>query len=370
MEFLGDTVHYLASFILIISVIVFIHEYGHFWVARRCGVKVESFSIGFGPEIWGWNDRHGTRWKFSVFPLGGYVKMFGDVGAASTPDEKKLKKMTAEEKRGAFHLKPLWAKAAVVSAGPIANFLLAIVILAFFFMYYGRPETTPEIGTVVEDSAAEAAGFQVGDIIMELDGKRIGRFEEIQRIVSLSPDIPLSFVIQRGETLIEGTITPTLSKSTDIFGNEVEIGLIGVASSTVNYKTLGPSAAIIAGVTETYSISVNTLKAVGQMITGTRSTDDLSGVLRIAKYSGQSTEKGIHTVLWFMAVLSINLGLINLFPIPMLDGGHLMYYAIEALSGRPLAERVQEYGFRIGFALLIALMIFATVNDLRHFNIF
>ena len=370
MELASDFFHSFLSFILIISVIVFIHEFGHYYVAKLCGVRVEAFSIGFGPEIYGWFDKDKTRWKISAFPLGGYVKMFGDVGEASTPDKKKLEKLSKEERRYAFHLKPLRQKAAIVSAGPAANFILAIVILSIFFLYYGRPETLPVVGDVMAGSAADQAGFKKDDVIVELDGQKIERFEQIQRIVSLNPGLPLDYVIDRNGNLITGSLTPILVETTDIFGNKIVAGRLGITSGKVQHVKMDLATAIVAGFTETYNISVNTLKAVGQMITGQRSADDLSGILRIGKYSGQAAEKGFSTILWFMAVLSINLGLINLFPIPMLDGGHLLYYAVEAARGRPLAEKVQEYGFRFGLVLLITLMVFATFNDLKYFNIF
>lgn len=370
IEFLSDAGHYVASFFVIISIIVFIHEYGHFWVARRTGVKVEAFSIGFGPELFGWNDKKGTRWKISLMPLGGYVKMFGDIGPSSAPDDDTLAKMTEEERKGAFHFKPLWAKAAVVAAGPMANFILAAVILVGFFTLFGRPETLPEIGKVQEGSAAEEIGLQSGDVILSLNGESISRFEEIRRIASIRPNEVMEITYQRDGETRSDTIVPKLTQSKDIFGNEVEIGLLGITSSGTGYRNMGLLEAIPAGVIEVYNISANTMKAIGQIITGTRSAEELSGVLRIGKYSGQATEQGISTVLWFMAVLSVNLGLINLFPIPVLDGGHLMYYLIEAFKGRPMAHEFQEWGMRVGFALLIMLMVFATYNDLKHFNLF
>lgn len=370
MELLGLALHYFLSFAIVISVIVFVHEYGHYWVARRCGVKIETFSIGFGPEIFGWTDKAGTRWKLSILPFGGYVKMFGDVGAASTPDNTKLKKMTKAEKEGAFHLKPLWKKAAVVGAGPAANFIFALIVLTGFFLAFGRPETAPVIGSIVKESAAEKAGFQIGDTIQTLNGKSIERFEDIRVIASLNPDTALPYTLNRKGEAVTGSITPKLSATKDIFGNEVKVGLLGITSGSYNYKKLGLSESIIASFKETYTISASTLKAIGQMITGKRSAEDLSGILQIGKLSGQAANQGIITVIWLMALLSINLGLINLFPIPMLDGGHLMYYAVEAVSGRPLAERIQEYGFRLGFVLLMLLMVFATFNDLRRFNVF
>ncbi len=370
MDLIANGLHYALSFFFIISVIVFIHEFGHYYIARRCGVRVESFSIGFGKEIYGWTDKHGTRWKLSLFPLGGYVKMYGDYGAASTPDAAKLKRMSAKQKSEAFHFKSLKQKAAVVSAGPLANFVFAIVILSVFFWAYGRPETTPEVGSIVKESAAEEAGLKVGDRILSISGSTITRFEDIREVASMHPDEALDLTYQRGDKVHTATITPRLSETTDIFGNKIRVGLIGIGSTKVEYRALNPLQAFPAAVIEVYNISANTLKAIGQILTGRRSSDELSGILRIGQYSGQATTQGIAVILWFMAVLSVNLGLINLFPIPVLDGGHLMYYALEALKGRPLAEKFQEWGYRAGFAILMALMAFATYNDLKHFNIF
>lgn len=370
MELFTLILHNFFSFIVIISVIVFIHEFGHYWVARRCGVRVDAFSIGFGPEVWGWDTKSGTRWKICAIPMGGYVKMFGDEGAASTPDNKKLKKLTKAEEKVAFHTQPLFSKTLIVLAGPVANFLLAIIILSCFFATYGRPEATSEIGEVKEKSAAASIGLVAGDVIIELDGTKISRFEDIRNIATLNPNLELSITYDRAGKIIHDKITPVLSETTDIFGNKVKIGILGVLPGAVTHKEMSPGEAVAAGVTETYDISVRTLKAIGQIIVGTRSRDELSGILRIGDYSGKAVDRGFETVLWFMAVLSINLGLINLFPVPMLDGGHILFYAIEAARGRPLAEKVQEYAFRIGFTLLIMLMIFATFNDLKHFGIF
>ena len=361
--------HNLFSFIVIISVIVFIHEYGHYWVAKRCGVRIDSFSIGFGPEVWGWDDKSGTRWKISAFPLGGYVKMFGDEGAASTPDSKKIKKLTAAEEKVAFHTQSLPTKSAIVSAGPIANFLLAIVILTALFFQHGKPITTSEVGEIVEGSAAAEIGLQSGDIIIELDGSDISSFQDIQNIASMSPDIEMTITYLRDGRKIQNKITPRPSETEDLFGNKVSVGILGIRSGKIIYKEMSFGESLIASTTETYSISIRTLKALGQMITGKRDSSEISGILRIAEYSGQSVDKGFDAILWFMAILSINLGLINIFPVPMLDGGHLMFYAVEVASGRPLAERVQEYAFRVGFVLLIMLMVFATYNDLKHFEV-
>ena len=370
MELLQIIFQNLLSFVFILSTIVFIHEYGHYWVAKKCGVKIDSFSIGFGKEIFGWSDKAGVRWKVSLIPLGGYVKMFGDEGEASTPDGEKIKEMSAEEKAVAFHTQPLFSRFMIVLAGPIANFLLAIIILTGFFNYYGRPETLPVVNSVVAGSAAEGIGLQEGDKIIEIDGNNISTFEELRTVASMHPDMEVTITYSRGEEVVEAKITPKKTVSKDIFGNEIEVGLIGISSNSVQYKELGIFSAFTTSITETYSLSARTLEAVGQMITGARPADQISGILRIADYSGKSVEQGLRTVLWFMAILSINLGLVNLFPIPMLDGGHLFFYIIEGVTGKPLSEKTQEYLFRFGFAVLISLMLFATFNDLKHFNIF
>lgn len=365
------TVDYVLPFIVIISIIVFIHEFGHYWVARRCGVKIEQFSIGFGREIFGWTAKSGTRWKVAMVPMGGYVKMFGDEGASSSPDAEKIKKMSKAERKVAFNTQPLPAKFAIVSAGPAANFILSILILAFFFSHYGMAESNSEVGSVVEDSAAQSIGLKPGDKIVELKGEKVTRFQDIQGIVSLHPNIEISIAYEREGKVVHDKITPRLKESSDLFGNKVKIGLIGISPGGVIHSAkLAPLPAIKAAVTETYTICVRTMTALGQMVTGTRSANELSGIARIAEYSGQAASRGMETILWFMAILSINLGLINLFPVPMLDGGHLFLYAIEAVRGRPLGEKTLEYCFRFGLVVLVSLMLFATFNDLKHFGIF
>lgn len=370
MELVTLIAHNIVSFVIIISVIVFIHEFGHYWVARRSGVKIDAFSIGFGPEIWGWVDKAGTRWKISAVPLGGYVKMFGDEGAASTPDKEKLKKLSKEEEKVAFHTQPLLNKFMIVAAGPAANFILAIIILSFFFVIYGRPETSSEIGKVLEGGAAAEIGLRPGDVITALDGEKVTRFDQIRNIVMLHPNIEIPVTYQRNGEEISTTITPQLKETSDMFGNTIQLGQIGIGPGTPVHKKLGVVESMGAAVAETYDICKRTLEAIGQMFTGQRSTDDISGILRIADYSGQSVSQGLQTVFWFMAVLSINLGLINLFPIPMLDGGHLLFYVIEAIVRRPLPEKAQEMFFRGGFVLLVMLMLLATFNDLKYFGIF
>lgn len=369
MEILTLLVHNIFSFVVILSAIVFLHEFGHYWVAKRFGVKIESFSIGFGREIFGWNDKSGTRWKVCWAPLGGYVKMFGDSGAASTPDNEKIRLMSEEEKKQAFYYKKLYQRFLIVLAGPAANFITAIVILSFFFSIYGRPETKPIIEVVVKDSAAEKIGLKPGDEIVELGGTKITRFEQIKGIVSLNPGIAISITYVRDGKEIKTTITPQVHETKDIFGDVTKVGLIGVSSTIAEFKKLGVLDSVMASVHETYDICDKTMMALGQMITGQRSAQDISGILRIADYSGKSVDQGIKMVFWFIAILSINLGLVNLFPIPMLDGGHLFFYLIEGVRGRPLSEKTQEYFFRFGFLILMSLMLFATFNDLRHFNV-
>ena len=369
MELAQVILHNIFSFIVIISIIVFIHEFGHYWVAKRFGVKIESFSIGFGKEIFGWNDKSGTRWKIGWAPLGGYVKMFGDAGAASTPDNSALKEMTAEEKSHAFYYKKLYQRFLIVLAGPVFNFITAIIILSFFFNIYGKPETKPIVSEVMKESAAEAIGLKAGDIITELDGKKISSFEQIRGIIALHPNIEISIKYVRDRNEVETKVTPKAHETKSIFGDIAKIGLIGITATEADYKKLGVMQSIGTSVTETYDISAKTLQAIGQMITGQRPASEISGIIRIADYSGKSVDQGLRMVFWFMAIISINLGLVNLFPIPMLDGGHLFFYIIEGLKGKPLSEKTQEYFFRFGFLVLVSLMLFATFNDLKHFNI-
>ncbi|GIK96100.1 MAG: zinc metalloprotease [Alphaproteobacteria bacterium] len=367
MEFIGGLPHYLISFLIVLSVLVFVHELGHFWVARRCGVRVEVFSIGFGPELFGFNDRHGTRWKFSALPLGGYVKMFGHT--ETVPDGEGGERPILPEERGeAFHYKRLSQRAAIVFAGPLANFLFAIVVLAALFAIHGQTLSSTVIGEVVPGSAAEAAGLQPGDRILSLNGREIDSFEEVAQVVQFRLDQPLEVVVERDGAALALNALPDAVETTDAFGNTHRVGRLGITSSgpgeMVRY---GPVSALGMAVQETYRITVSTLEAVWQMVIGVRPSEEIGGVLRIAKMSGDVAQVGFASTVFFAAVLSINLGLINLFPVPMLDGGHLAFYALEALRGRPLDARTQEWGFRIGLVLVLALFVFATHNDLMSF---
>jgi len=366
MEVFSNVWYYGFVFLAVLTVLVFVHELGHYWVARRNGVRVEVFSIGFGPEIFGFHDRAGTRWKFSAIPLGGYVKMFGDADAASRPDGREL---SADEREVSFHHKRLGQRAAVVAAGPIANFLFAIVALAVLFMLYGQPRTPPVIEQVMEDGAAAEAGMMAGDRVVRMNGREVDRFQDILQEIVMYPGQPIEMVVERDGEVVDLVVTPRIVTVTDRFGNEHTIGRLGVLRGADEYVRLQPIEAVWQAARETYTLSTGILVNVWQIIAGVRSTEELGGPLRIAQMSGDVAQVSFGALIWLMAVLSINLGLINLFPIPMLDGGHLLYYGIEAVRGRPLGERAQEYGFRIGLALVLTLMVFVTWNDIVQFGV-
>jgi regulator of sigma E protease len=362
------------AFVFILCVVVFIHELGHYLAAKRAGVRVEVFSLGFGPELYGWNDRSGTRWRVSLLPLGGYVKMFGESvptdGSGRTPEdrERAAKTMTDDERKVAFVHKSLGRRAGIVAAGPIANFVLAWVVLAALFMTVGRPFTPADVGEVTPGSAAQAAGLQPGDKFVRVGGESVARFEDVRRIVSLSPERPIDVVIERDGREISLKIVPQRAVESDNFGNRREVGRLGVSRGGQAFEKLSPTAALAAAGDETYQVTAGTLQAVGQIVSGTRSADELGGPIRIAQMSGQAAQNGLASVFWFLAVLSINLGLINLFPVPLLDGGHLLFYGFEAVRGRPLSERTVEYGFRVGLGLVVTLFLFVTYQDLSRFQ--
>lgn len=361
--------HYVLSFLVVLTVVVFVHELGHYWVARRNGVRIEVFSIGFGPELFARNDRHGTRWRVGAIPFGGYVRMFGDADESSRPDTER--EMTDEEKAVAFPHKRLGQRAAIVAAGPIANFIFAILLFWGLFMAVGKPFTPPVVGEVRPGSAAEAAGMKAGDRIVGIDSAAIERFEQIQGIVRFHSGGPLHLRIERGGAALELEATPIMSELTDRFGNVHKVPLLGisVASGQTESQRLGPGQALLEGVATTFVITERTLQSLWQMILGVRGVEDLGGPLRIAKYSGEAAQGGFLEIVYFIALLSVNLGLINLFPIPMMDGGHLAFYAAEGVLRRPLGVRTQEYGFRIGLILILFLTILATWNDLVHLKV-
>jgi regulator of sigma E protease len=357
---------YVVPFLFVLTIVVFFHELGHFLVARWCGVRVLTFSIGFGPELVGFNDRHGTRWKLSAIPLGGYVKFFGDDNAASVPDTETIRQMSEEEKRDSFFFKRVPQRAAIVAAGPIANFLLAIVIFAAVFTFYGKQATPARVDSVQPNSAAQAAGFQPGDLIVAIDGRRIETFTDMQRLVSASAGQTLDLEVDRGGARLHVKATPALTELKDNFGNVHRIGVLGITGAREPPVRVDPLTAVKLGVDETWFVVERTLSYIGGVVVGKESADQLGGPIRIAQVSGQVATAGFVALIHLAAVLSISIGLLNLFPIPLLDGGHLLFYAIEAIRGRPLSDRAQEVGFRIGLAIVLLLMIFATFNDILH----
>src|SRR6266700_7508600 len=321
-------------FIVILTVLVFVHEFGHYFIARWNRVRIEVFSIGFGPELFGWWDRAGTRWKFSTIPLGGYVKMFGDSDASSGLPIARLGELSAAEREVSFPCKRLGQRAAIVAGGPLANFVFAIVVLALLFITYGQPYTPAEVGQVMPGSAAEASGIHAGDAIVSINGRTIDRFEDVQQMVRLNPSVPMTMVVRRDGTLVDLKVTPSLIEESDRLGRR-QIGQLGIRGGGTKYIQRDPGSAVVSAVSETWNLSATTLAAMGQMVIGTRTTDELGGPLRIAQLSGEIAQGGLVPLLWFMAVLSVNLGLINLFPVPVLDGGHLLFYAAEAIRGKP-----------------------------------
>lgn len=452
----GNIWTYGVSFLIVLSVLVFIHEWGHYIVARLCGVRVETFSIGFGKEIFGRYDKNGTRWKFAMIPLGGYVKMFGDTDPASTghkkeveSDEGDARPMTEEERKVAFFSQPVWQRALIVFAGPAINFIFAILLLAGLYMFVGKPVTPATVTAVEVGGAADTAGFQPHDIVLDINGRAVHEFGDIQRAVTIALDTPMDFTVDRDGEIIQLTATPERNELTDRFGFTHERGMIGilgpgngidistieavngqtlpddinakrdvissqmgsdftitlegfdedsefrvdpvtsseqpasdeseVSEDTVPYEnilflneqtgaidilTMSPLTAISEAGLRTYEITADSLKAVGQIITGVRSATELGGIIRIGAIAGDMAQQGFIALITFTALLSINLGLINLFPIPVLDGGHLVFYAIESVKGSPVSERSQEYAFRFGLVVIIALMLFTNVNDI------
>lgn len=451
---------YFVPFLVILTVLVFVHEMGHYLVARWNGVRVEVFSIGFGKTLFGWTDKAGTSWKIAAIPLGGYVKFFGDANPASTPDGEALSELTDEERQVSFHHKRLRQRVAIVAAGPIANFIYAIVVLAIVYVAFGQRTTPPEIGRVLPNSVGSAVNLQRGDVILEVDGDQVYRFEQVQQAVLLNPNRELQFKILRDGQAIDIAVTPAPFKTADIDGIEREFGDLGIVASNParvgavragspaavagfqpddvivqidgtgidtfeqlqdivgasagrelavdvdrqgrvvalrvaaakNQRTLddgsvvdywligieraqrplvrhGPGTAVIEALRTSVDMIDGTLKYVGQMIIGRRGTEDLGGPLRIAQVSGEAAKLGIEQLIQLSVLLSLNLGLINLFPIPLLDGGHLMLYAYEAVRGRPLTDRMQEYAFRFGLAVILTLTVFVTWNDLVNLRV-
>ena len=370
MELMTGFAHNIFWFLVVLTLVVFIHELGHYSVAKMCGVKVEVFSVGFGREIFGVTDKAGTRWKFSFLPLGGYVKFYGDLGYSGEKDQSADAEMSDEERKLSFHYKSLGQKSAIVAAGPLANLLLAVVISTLIFSVVGRSYTPPVIDVVMEGSVADLSGIQPGDRIVKIGNKKINRFEEVQQVVMFNPGKKLDFTIDREGKLIFLPVAPARSEFVDpITGNTHEIGLLGVSVDGREVEKVSFAAAVVEAVTHTYSISIQTLQGIGQIITLTRSAKELGGPILIAQLSGAQAANGPVSFFGFVVVLSITLGLINFFPIPMLDGGHLLFYFVELVRGKPLGARIQEYFFRMGFAIVIMIMAFAIFNDLSRPNV-
>jgi len=366
LDFLPDPVRTVLAFVVVLGVLVFIHELGHYLAARWRGIHVERFAVGFGRPIAAWADRRGTEWRIGWIPLGGYVKLHGqETPADATPEQK-----AAWRPGETFHDKPVRDRAIVVAAGPLANFILAALLFGALFYAVGREVPDPagvqtRIGMVVGGGAADGAGLRRGDVIVALDGRSVARFEDIQAHVTPRAGQAITVTVERDGRELSVPVTPRAVEA-----NGATVGRLGVqAAPAVRYESVDPFTALRAGVERTASVSWQTLAAVGQMITGSRGTEELGGPLGIGKIAGDAARLGFDTFIVFMAVLSVNLALINLFPIPVLDGGHLMFYAAEAIRGRPLPAKAQEIGFRAGFALLITLFVFATWNDLTNLGV-
>ena len=365
---------YILPFLFLILVVVFIHEYGHYYFARKYGVGVTDFSIGFGKEIFGWNDKSGTRWKICWIPLGGYVKFFGDRNVFSQADQEKiLEKYNENDRQKLFVLKPLYQRALIVFGGPLANFLLALVIFFSIYTFVGKDFTPAVINEVQKDSPAMAGGLKQNDIILEIDGNKVESIMDVSKFITMSTADAIDFRIKRSYDELLLKIKPKVILSEDNLGNKINKRIVGIKlgayNNEINHVKLGPAQAIYHAVNEVYYVSISSLKYVGGMIMGKADTSQLGGPIRIAKISGQVAEFGILAFISMMAYISISLGLVNLFPIPMLDGGHLMLYTFEKILGRPLSQKTQEGFFRIGLFILLSLMFFTTFNDLKDIGL-
>lgn len=365
---IGGAVSYIVPFLFVLGIVVIFHELGHFLIGRWCGVKIDAFSIGFGREIVGFVDRKGTRWRIAALPLGGYVKFHGDANGASVPDAAALAAMPEAERAGSFSAQKVWKRALIVVAGPVANFVLAVLIFSGVLFFYGRTTLAPRIASVMPGQAAATAGFRPGDLIVSINGTPIANWEDMQRIVEHSSGVPLTFVVRRDHTETTLVATPQRREIATPFGKH-RAGLLGIVAAQqpqdwhVEHYNLVD--AVKNGAAETWVVIARTGEFVGGLFTGRESPDKISGPIGIAKISGEAAKMGFSTLLGITALLSVSIGLINLLPVPLLDGGHLLYYGVEVLRGRPMSERAQELGFRLGLGLVVALMLFATLNDLH-----
>jgi regulator of sigma E protease len=366
---------YIVPFIILILVVVFIHEYGHYYFAKKYGVGVTDFSIGFGKEIFGWNDKSGTRWKICWIPLGGYVKFFGDRNVYSQADHQEiLEKYSEDDQQKLFTLKPLYQRALIVFGGPLANFILALVIFFSIYTFIGKDFTPAVINEVQKDSPAMVGGLKQDDIILEIDGNEVKSIMDVSKFITMSTADFIDFKVKRSYDEFILKVKPDMVLSEDDLGNQQKKRMVGIKlgayNNEINHVKLGPAQAIYHATHEVYYVSISSLKYIGGMIAGKADTSQLGGPIRIAKISGQVADVGILAFISMMAYISISLGLINLFPIPMLDGGHLMFYGIEKVLGRPLSQKTQEGFFRIGMFLLLSLMFFTTFNDLKDLGLF
>jgi len=365
----------ILPFIVLILVVVFIHEYGHYYFAKKYGVMVTDFSIGFGKELFGWNDKLGTRWKICWIPLGGYVKFFGDRNVFSQSDQEEIiKKYSEEERKKLFILKPLYQRSLIVAAGPIANFILAVVIFLFIYMFVGKDFTPAVINEVQKDSPAEVAGLMKNDVILEIDGTEVKSILDVSKLITMSTSDFIDFKVSRYDQDVLLKVKPNIVETEDNLGNKINKRMIGIMlgpyNNKINHVKLGPAKALYYSLNEVYFVTISSLKYLGSILTGSGDSSQLGGPIRIAKITGQVAEFGIVPFLSIMAYISISLGLINLFPIPLLDGGHLMFYGFEKILGRPLSQKTQEGFFRIGMFLLLFIMFFATYNDLKDLGLF
>ena len=365
---------YLIPFLVLIMIVVFIHEYGHYYFAKKYGVGVTDFSIGFGKEIFGWNDKSGTRWKLCWIPLGGYVKFFGDRNVFSQADQEKLiKQYSDQDREKLFVLKPLYQRVWIVFGGPLANFILALFIFFSIYTFIGKDFTPAVINEVQNNSPAMIGGLKEDDIILEIDGNEVQSIMDVSKYITMSSADIIDFKVKRFSEEIILKVKPDTVLSEDNLGNKIQKRMVGIKlgayNNEINHVKLGPVKALYHAANEIVYVSTASLKYIGNMIVGKADTSQLGGPIRIAKISGQVAEFGFLAFVSMMAYISISLGLINLFPIPMLDGGHLMFYTFEKILGRPLSQKTQEGFFRIGMILLLTLMFFTTFNDLKDLGV-
>lgn len=352
------------AFVLIISFLVFIHEFGHYIVAKLNKVHVEVFSIGFGKKLFSRFDKSNTEWRFCLIPIGGYVKMYGDLDSTNISDKNQIKNLNDNEKKSSFYNKSLAVKSSIIAAGPMFNFLLSLIIFTSFYSFYGKVETLPIIDVVIEKGSASEAGLLVGDKIIKINDKKIIYFADIEDVIFQNQNKKLNFLIERDNEQLNKIIIPKLQKSKDSFGNEIQIARIGIASKQTKIIDCNIVKSLTTSIEDIYKIITKTLSAINNIIIGKGKAHDLSGPVSIAKYSGQSAKAGINTLFWFIAMLSINLGLMNLLPIPALDGGHLFFYGLESIIRKPISYKIKQSLTKIGLLFLVSLMIFSFYNDI------